>query len=91
MKTEFVFVVKLECPPATGTGAFDSSEVDGCVDALQERYSAAVVSVPVPANPTSSNWKAYIDNDDELKRSFLTKFLVLMGTKIQTGQLYCRR
>jgi hypothetical protein len=80
MKTEFVFVVKLECPPATGTGAFDSSEVDGCVDALQERYSAAVVSVPVPANPTSSNWKAYIDNDEELKKDraaipgFTTKY-----------------
>ena len=72
MKTEFVFVVKLECPPATGTGALDSTEVDGCVDALQERYGAAVVSIPVPANPTSSNWKAYIDSDEELKKDRAT-------------------
>ena len=85
MKTEFVFVVKLECPPATGTGAFDSSEVDGCVDALQERYSAAVVSVPVPANPTSSNWKAYVDNDDELKKIFLDQIFGFDGDKNPDG------
>jgi hypothetical protein len=39
-----------------------------------------VVSVPVPANPTSSNWKAYIDINEELKNDraaipgFTTKY-----------------
>ena len=36
MKTEFVFVVKLQCPSTTG--AFDGTEVDGCCrrDMLQQ-------------------------------------------------------
>ena len=67
MKVSCAFILKL-----TGLGALDADEVDSSAEALNQRYlpingCSAIIEVPVPANPTSSNWQEVIDKDDVLK------------------------
>jgi hypothetical protein len=66
MKTLFTFIIKLE---AWSTIDVDG-EVDNCVEALEQRYSAScTLTVPVPASPNTSSWEAVIDKDPTLSRA----------------------